>query len=260
MATIIPSLANVDSSGLKLTISNVLIDQVPAIIDAGVNEVPANISDPDHSLNYTCGTDSADFSVSYGAQQAISYIAISGHNAATQAAATVEIYNGGLLLDSATLTRNHNLMFTFPLQTFVDLIVKFVTAPTTYQTTVSYISAGEIITIQSGEQSGYKRQWLNRHTTQRTTTNLQVMPTSTTTQNKSLKGVLSLPNMLSETSQGLWQTFIDFAYEQPFFIKEVKDKPESSYICFDPRFDTSAHSQTRKLDVIKLNFTLFNGL
>ena len=95
---------------------------------------------------------------------------------------------------------------------------------------------------------------------QRTTTNLQVGPVSSLTQKKVLKGTLSLPNEVIAFAEGDWQDFIDFAFEQPFFIKEDENKPQSSYICFDPSFDTNAHSQTRSLDVLKLKFTAFNGL
>lgn len=248
------------ADGLSISTTNVLINQVPTITDAGTNEVPANISDPDHSLNYTCGTSVAHFAVSYGAQTNISYVAISGHTAATPTQATIELYNGATLIDSVVLARNNNVMFTFPAQTFQDLIVKFVTVPNNFQMTVSYIAAGTHLTILTGEQAGYKRNWLNRHQVQRTTTNLQVGPVSSLTQKKSLKGTLSLPNEVVSFAEGAWQTFIDFAFDEPFFIKEVGSKPESSYICFDPMFDTNAHSQTRALDMIKLKFTVFNGL
>ena len=248
------------ADGLSISTSNALLNQVPEVTDAGVGEVAANISDPDHSLNYTCGTSVGDFSLSYGAQTNISYVAISGHTAATPAQATVELYNGVTLIDSVVLARNNNVMFTFPAQAFQDLIVKFITVPNNYQMTVSYVAAGTHLTILTGEQSGYKRNWLNRHMTQRTTTNLQVGPVSSLMQKKSLNGVLSLPNEVISFSEVAWQTFIDFAFDQPFFIKEVSNKPQSSYICFDPKFNTNSHSKTLSLDVLKLNFTVFNGL
>ena len=249
-------------AGLSISTSNVLTNVTPTITDANVdpNESPLNISDPDHSLNYTCGADVGNFSVSYGAQTNISYRAISGHNAATPTQATVELYNGTALIDSVVIKRNNNIMFTFPSQTFQNLIVKFITVPNNFQMTVSYIAAGQHITILTGEQSGYNRNWLNRHVTQRTTTNLQVAPVSSLTQKKTLKGTLTLPNEVASFAEGAWQTFIDFAFDQPFFIKEVESKPESTYICFDPKFNAKAHSQTRSLDVLKLNFMVFNGL
>jgi hypothetical protein len=254
-------------SGLSISTSNAILGITPSILNsAGIGEVAANISDPDHSLNYTSGTSGDDFLIFYPAMSDISYVAISGHTAATPANATVELWSGtplggGTKIDEVALVRNNNIMFTFPEQDFLSgLTVVFKTVPTTYQMTVSYIAAGKHLTIETGEQAGYKRNWLNRHVTQRTTTNLQVGPVSSLTQNKSLAGTLSLPNEVIAFAEGTWQTFIDFAFDQPFFIKEVSSKPESSYICFDPSFDTNAHGQTTSLDVLKLKFTVFNGL
>jgi len=248
------------NEGLSISSSNVLLNVVPTITDAGTNEVAANISSPDHSLNYTCGTAVSDFSVSYGAQNNISYVAVSGHTAATSAPATIQLYDGVTLIDTVDLVRNNNVMFTFIEWDFTDLIVKFITVPNNFQTTVSFIAAGSYLNIEKGEQAGYARNWLNRHRTQRTVSTLEVGPISSTQKSKALKGRLSLPNELSIFSSGEWQTFLDFAYEQPFFMKEIKSKPESSYICYDPVSGVKSHSQTTTLDVITLSFTVFNGL
>lgn len=248
------------ADGLSISKSNVLVDQVPTIIDPGTDETPANISDPDHSLNYTCGTSVGDFAVSYGAQTNISYVAISGHTAATPTQATIDLFDGVTLIDTVVLQRNNNVMFTFPAQDFTDLIVKFNTVPNNFQMTVSYIAAGEHLILTYGEQAGYKRSWLTRHTTQRTTTNLQAAPVSMLQKSKSMKGTLSLPDEFATFAEGDWQSFIDFSFEQPFFIKEFSDKPESTYICYDPKHGVMSHGSTRTLDVITLSFTLFNGL
>ena len=117
---------------LAISTSNVLIDVVPTVIaDPGTGEVPANISDPDHSLNYTSGTSTGDFAVSYGAQTDISYLAISGHTAATPVSiqqARISLYDGVTLIDSVLLDRNNNVMFTFALMDFTDLTVRFLFA------------------------------------------------------------------------------------------------------------------------------------
>tara|TARA_R110002051_G_scaffold290373_1_gene353794 strand:- start:1270 stop:2016 length:747 start_codon:yes stop_codon:yes gene_type:complete len=245
---------------LAISTSNVLINQVPTLTDAGTGEIASNISDPDHSLNYTCGTAIGDFQASYGAQNDISYVAISGHTAATPAQAVIKLYDNTTLIDSVTIKRNHNIMFTFPEMDFTNLIVKFVTVPNNYQMTVSFIAAGKYLSIPTGQQAGYTRNWLNRHVTQRSNSTLEVGPISSTQRSKSLKGMLSLPNELAIFSQGAWQDFIDFSLEQPFFIKEFQDKPESSYICYDPISGVKSHSQTTTLDVITLKFTVYNGL
>tara|TARA_R110000737_G_scaffold266435_1_gene274034 strand:+ start:738 stop:1484 length:747 start_codon:yes stop_codon:yes gene_type:complete len=247
-------------SGVSISTSNVLLGVVPIITDVGAGEVAANISDPDHSLNYTCGTSTSDFAIIYGAHTNISYVAVSGHTAATPAPATVQLYNGATLVDSVAISRNHNIMFTFPSQSFSNLIVKFLVSPNNFQTTVSYIAAGQHVNLTYGTQAGYKRNWLNRHTVQRTTTNLQVAPISTTQRNKPLQGSLRLPNELATFAESNWQTFIDFSYEQPFFLKEVESKPESTYICYDPSFNNSTHGSTTTLNSLMLKFTLFNGL
>lgn len=260
MTIITNTSVQVPIEGISISTSNVLIDQVPTITDVGTGEIAANISSPDHSLNYTCGTGAADFIVSYGAQTNISYVAISGHTAASVTQATVELYNDTTLIDSVIIKRNNNIMFTFPSMTFQDLKVKFITVPNNYQMTVSYIAAGQYLTIATGEQSGYSRAWLNRHTTQRTVSNLQVGPVSSTQRSKAMKGALSFPNQLTTFAENIWQDFIDFSFEQPFFVKEVKSKPESTYICYNPIHDVKAHSQTRKLDSITLKFDAFNGI
>ena len=245
---------------LSISTSNVLIGVTPTITDAGTGEIAVNISDPDHSLNYTCGSTSANFAVDYGAQTNINYVGVSGHNAATPANATVQLYDGATLIDAVTIKRNHNIMFTFATMSFTNLKVVFVTSPLTYQTTLSFIAAGQHLSISSGEQAGYKRAWLNRSTTQKTTTNLTVAPIASTVKSKSLKGSLSFPNEAALFTEGDWQDFIDFSFEQPFFIKEQTSKPESSYLCFDPNHDIKAHSQTRDLNGIMFKFTAYNGL
>ncbi|MBL4941129.1 MAG: hypothetical protein JKY81_05630 [Colwellia sp.] len=259
--TIISNVASqVLTNGISISTSNVLTDQTPVITDAGIGETPSNISDWDHSLNYTCGNTALDFEVSYGAQSNISYVAISGHTAATPAQATIELYNDSTLVQTAVIKRNHNIMFTFPLRSFQDLKIRFVTLPNSHQTTVTFIAAGQHLTIKTGEQTGYKRAWLNRHTTQRTTTNLVVGPVAGTRKAKSLPMTLSFPNELATFAEDEWQTFIDFSFDQPFFIKEQSDKPESTYICSNPKHGINAHAQTRQLDAITVKFTAYNGL
>ncbi|HHZ94904.1 MAG TPA: hypothetical protein EYN67_04940 [Flavobacteriales bacterium] len=245
---------------LAISTSNVLIGVTPTVTDLGVDEVAANVSDPDHSLNVTAGTSTGHFAFSYGVQADISYVAISGQTAATPASAVINLFDGVTLIDTVSITRNNNIMFTFPEMSFTDLIVQFVTVPNNYQMTVSFIAAGEYLAIEKGQQAGYARNWLNRHTTQRSNSTLEVGPISSTQRAKALKGTLSMPNELAIFTEDTWQNFIDFSYEQPFFIKEFEGKPESSYICYDPMPGVKSHPQTPTLDVITLKFTVFNGL
>lgn len=244
-----------------VTTSNVLIGVTPTILtDAGIDEVPSNITDIDHSLTYTSGTAVDDFTIAFGAQNGINYVAISGHDAAAINPATVQVLNNGVLVDQVTISRNHNLVFSFETANFTDLQVKFVATPNTTPVTVSYICAGVYLEVPRGEQAGYSRNWLKRHRTQQTSSTLEVAPTATTQKRKGLKGTLTSPNQELTFIESEWQPFIDFTFEQPFFIKEIDSRPESSYICYNADHDTKAHSQTRLLDDLKLTFTCYNGL
>lgn len=255
-----PSGGPTSSTGYSMSYTNVLRGVTPTITNPGTDQTASNITNPDHSLVYTCGTLSTDFEISFGVQTAIGYVGISGHNAATLGAANVSIFNGTTQIATTQIVRNNNLMFTFDPVSFTDLIVKFNTAPSTYQTTVSYIAAGERILFTTGEQAGYVRNWLLRPYNQSVATNLQTAPIAITQTNKALKGSISFPNSDIDTSRGPWQSFVEFSYNEPFFINEVSTLPESSYLAYDPQHSVTAHPTTRALDVIRMNFTCYNGL
>ena len=246
---------------MLVTTSNKLIGVTPTIqVDAGISQTPLNISDPDHSNVYTSGTAAGNFRVSFGAQTDISYVALSGHNAALISDATISIHDGLTLISSVTISRNHNLVITFPIRDFTDLRITFTVTPSTQQTTISYIAAGTYISIPRGEQAVYSKQWLKRHTTSKASTNLLVGPTGVIQKKVALKGSLSIPNQTVDFVETSWQDFIDFSYDQPFFIKEDDSKPESSYICYDPVHDIKAHGDTRSLANPTMKFTCYNGL
>lgn len=257
---IITSTPTPQSSGMAISLTNSLTGKSPTITDGAIGAVPSDVTNPDHSLTVSSGFSVTDFSLSFGPVSNLTYVAISGHDAATPTQATIEIYDGITLIDSVVLQRNNNVMFTFSLRSFADLIVKFVTVPNTFVTTVSYIAAGRHMLIIGGERAGYKRNWLKRHLRQKTTTGIQSSPVATTKRRRPLKTSLSLPNEVVNFSRGTWQDFLDFAESQPFFIREVDALPESTYICYDQVEDVVAHSQTRSLDVLRLTFNAYNGL
>ena len=257
---IIPNAPTGVSPGITFSNTNVLRGLTPTITDAGVNQTPSNITDPDHSLTYTSGVNASDFAVSFGAVENISYVGISGHTLATLNLGTIQLFDGELLVDTVTLERNNNVMFTFDLMSFTDLKVKFLVSPSNAAITVSYICAGESMLITQGEQAGYKRGWLNRPLTQSTVGGVNGAPVSTLSKRKALSMSISLPYTSVGLSRGFWQRFLDYAEKEPFFVKEVIDLPESSYICYDQSPDFSAHSQTRVLDTFKMKFTAYNGL
>ena len=244
-----------------VTTSNQILNVVPTIAnDAGVGQVPANITNPDHSLTYTSGTSSGNFQVSFGAQSNISYVAISGHNSALLNAATIIILDGVTEVSRVVISRNHNLLFTFDIRTFTNLRIQFNVTPNTQATTVSYIAAGTYLVVPRGEQAGYSRQWLKRHLVAQTSTNLLSAPTGITQKRVALSGNLSIPNQTIDFIETNWQTFIDFSFTQPFFLKEDDAKTESSYICYNPRHEASAHPDTRGLVNATMQFNSYNGL
>lgn len=256
----LPAAALTDAqAGLSVSTSNVLLSLVPTTTNGGVGEVPAFISDPDHSSTYT-SNGAGDLSVSYGAVADISYIAVSGHTATTNGVAVVQLLDGTALVDAVQLIRNNNVMFTFTKRGFADLTIKFVTTQANSLVTVSYIAAGEYMAITKGEQGGYSRAWLDRHLTQQSSSNFNSAPTAVTQKRKALKVSLSLPNQWITFAEDTWQSFIDFSFTQPFFIKEAVSKPQSSYVCYNPKSQVKAHSSTRKLDAISLKFDAYNGL
>lgn len=246
-----------------ITKTNVLSSVTPTVpVDPGSNQTDAHIVSADHSENYTSGVLSSAFTISFGAVSNVEYVAISGHNASDGNSATITVKDGAGTIASATITANNNVVITFTKQNFTDLRVEFTTTPNTKATTVSYISAGEFFTVPNdGEQANYARHWLSRQLTQRVTSSLNAAPVAILQRRKPLKGRLNIPNATTAFSRGDWQTLLDFAINNPFFIREVATLPESSYTCFEAKLNTvRSHAQTRALDSLSLSFNAYNGL
>jgi hypothetical protein len=248
-----------------ITKSNVLLGVTPTVIDPGAGQDPDDVTDQDHSRVYTSGTDTGStFSLSFGAVSDITYVAISGHNG-TVPGADLEVNisdSGGGAVATATVSRNHNMVITFASQSFTNLRVSFSTVSSSFPVSVSFIAAGQYLTVPNeGEQGGYTRGWLARTLKQRVSSNLNYAPTALTKRRSGLKASLSIPNASTVFSRGEWQDFIDFAESNLFFIRESDSLPESSYICMNPTLNTAkAHGQTRALDALSLKFDAYNGL
>jgi hypothetical protein len=75
-----------------------------------------------------------------------------------------------------------------------------------------------------------------------------------------LKGNLSIPNQTRDFIETQWQTFIDFSFEQPFFIKEVDGEAQTTYICYNPKHKITAHQLNRGLVNASVQFNSYNGL
>jgi len=247
-----------------ISTSNLLRTVTPVILAAASADDPLAITSPDYSFNYTSSNAAANFEISFGVTSTIDHVAISGHNAATLGAFNIVILDNGItVLTTPSFTTNRDLMISIsPAQTFVDLQVRFITTPTTFTTTVSFIAAGiSFVVPNDGEQAGFNRSWLGRQLTERVTTTINAAPVAVLKRRKPLRGTLNIPNALTTFSQDTWQDFFDFILREPFFIKEIDTQSDTSYVCFEPTLTTpKAHGQTRALDNLNLRFLAFNGL
>ena len=152
-------------------------------------------------------------------------------------------------------------MFTFGLMSFNNLIIKFVTVPNNYRTTVSFIAAGVHLLLTQGAQSGHKELWLMRHLASKSVSSTSSAPIVSVKERKQLKASLSFPHTAIELAQGAWQDFLDFVEnEGSFFANENNNLPESSTLCYDEKFEAARHPSTPRLNGIKLSYTAYNGL
>jgi len=250
--------------GIKITRDNFInsstIPEVANSINPNGNAL--NITSPDHSLTYTSVPDgSGSFRVFIDDHEDVEYVAISGHTAVPNGGSAVVSFGfGTTVVDSVTLFRNNNVMFTFEPMDLGGFFVQFTPSFPSHPVTLSQVAIGRLIDVEEGEQAGYKRNWLKRSIKQRTTSNRTSAPVSAIQKTEPLSATLNIPNIDAHLSQNDYQRFIDYTFEQPFFIKEVEDLPESSYICYDPEHDIVAHRATPLLNRATIKFKAYNGL
>jgi hypothetical protein len=263
-----------------VTTSNILIGQTPTVT-TGLNATfdAANITDPDFSTLYT-STDNDRLTFGFGATGIINYIAVAGTNIQGNKDFTsrLSVMDGSTVIARNFVSANNCIVTTFPDRSFSDLRMVLFNASADSPPSIRFAAAGIALTIpNSGEQTGYNRQFLNRNRKTKSSLNNIAAPTSYLTKKVSAKGVLSLPNMTKSFSENEWQTFLDFSDENYFFIREQDPIPtlnsdansagieetdnNSAYLCFEPTgIKTTAHAQTRELNNISITFKVFNGL
>lgn len=244
---------------MKISTSNVLRGVTPSIFVGAIVGPITGITNPDHSLVVT---DTAGFvGFSFG-PQTLSYIAISGMTGFDET--TIQVLDGVTVLNLVVQVRNHNLFFTFANdapRVFTDLRISF-TNTAGQPVTVSYIAGGDFLEIPNGgEQAGYARNWLGRPIKQRTNARSDSAPTAYLKERMPMKGSLKIPNAAYISTRFFWQDFLDFATDEPFFIREEDTQVSSTILAFSPTLSApKAHGQTRALDSISINFLAFNGL
>lgn len=260
--------------------TNVLKGRSPSVVSGVSSDLPSNVTSADFSLNYTASGER--LTLSFGSVSNVEYIAVCASNLGASGRITVRNGQSTATFNSVRgqylIGREHVCMFNFDRESFSDLIIVVDSDSASVRPTVSYVAAGESIEVPNdGESGGYNRNWLTRSTVNRNVTNGNGAPITNLKRKVALNGSLSLPNMTTEFCYNDWQEFLDYAESGPFFICEqqtvvpfitnyatYRDNgalPESSYICFNPRFTApKAHNSTRALNDISIGFSCYNGL
>lgn len=246
-----------------VTTTNILDGLSPTVTTGSSGEATANLTNQDFSLNYTSLSQST-LTVSFGSIGLIDYVAVAGIILKGNGAGTssITLSDGGLVISTVLLTRDNVVVFDFPEQTFSNLILTFTNGAGNRAPTVSYIAGGaKLIIPNNGEVSGHSREWLNRRRKTKSTLNGSSAPIGVLRKPVSPIGRLNMPNILASFSQNEWQTFLDFAIENIFFINEDSAIPESSYCCYDITTSISkAHGQTRELNNLSTAFKIYSGI
>jgi len=253
-----------------ITKSNVLLGLTPTIsVGASAND-EKNLTDPDFSTSYISSNQS-QLVANFGAIGNISYVAVAGINvAATNNQGGITVLDGSTVIKTNFIVRNNCVVITFDTRTFTELNIKLFNQNASSNPQCHFMAAGlHFEAPNSGENSGYNRQFLNRNFKNKTATNESAAPTAVLRNKVSAKGTLKLPNVTKAFSENEWQDFLDFAFYNYFFIRENDGDilsettvvNQSAYLCYEISKNTvTAHSSTRALNDINVNFKVFNGL
>lgn len=252
-----------------LTTSNVLANIVPTIttgIQDTATDLGENLINEDFSLFYKSKHQNALY-VSFNEPVVASYVAVAGLNIEGNKDFTseVRVYDGATLIKRVWVSNNQPVVIVLDApRAFTNLKVYIYNA-SPVNPIVKYIAAGDYLTVPNGgEQSGYSRNYLERNFKNKTTVNGLSEPISLLRKRVQAKGKLSIPNVTTFFCENEWQTFMDFAQENLFFILEkpaVDDRASAAYVGYDVTSNAvKAHAQTRSLNNISFSFKVHNGL
>tara|TARA_R110000796_G_scaffold227015_1_gene343537 strand:+ start:1325 stop:2095 length:771 start_codon:yes stop_codon:yes gene_type:complete len=254
-----------------VTLSNRIAGRRPTMITGGSTDVPENVTNPDFSHIYV-SSDPQRLTMSFGVVDECDYIAVAGLNIKGNGNGTsrVRVTDAGVLIRTVNVTDDQVVVIPFPKQSFTDLRIGLYKETGIGNPSVAYVAAGLSFEVPNGgEQAGYNRQFLARNNTNKTTVSGLAAPISQLRKKKQAKGKLSIPNATKEFSETTYQTFLDFASSNLFFINETEGSYPSTfngtnpscYLCYDlGNNSVSAHGSTRNLNVINFDFKVFNGL
>lgn len=194
-----------------------------------------------------------------------SYVAISGHNFGDDAGSVeIKVNLVSIGTQSFAAGRSHDIMMTFDEVALINRIeIIYTKISAGFRGIVSYVSAGQSLDVpNSGEQSGYRRDWLTRHQNFLTTRNDQAAPVAVIKRAEANVLTLTIPGMGRDFAESTWQTFLDSAFtDGAFTARERDDDPLSSYLCTSPdNALVSAHGSTRELVRAQISFTAYTGV
>ena len=267
---------------MRVTLSNNIAGKshAPTIITGVSNDLPENVTNPDFSHIYV-SSDPQRLTMSFGVVDECDYIAVAGLNIKGNGNGTsrVRVSNAAsrnapageaVTIRTVNVTDDQVVVIPFPKQSFTDLRIGLYKETGIGNPSVAYVAAGLSFEVPNGgEQAGYNRQFLARNNTNKTTVSGLAAPISQLRKKKQAKGKLSIPNATKEFSETTYQTFLDFASSNLFFINETEGTYPSTfsgtnpscYLCYDLGMNAvTAHGSTRKLNVINFDFKVFNGL
>jgi len=254
-----------------LTTSNVIANVTPTIITGVSTDLTKNITDRDFSVNYT-SSDQFRLTVSFGATSEINYIAVAGTNIEgnKDGLSRVRVIDNGELIATINVSTNQVVVIPFESRSFTDLRIGLFNQSGSTPPQLTYAAAGLTLAVPNGgEQSGFARQFLMRNIKSRSTVNNLGAPIAIIKKRVALTGTLKTPNMTKNYSENEWQTFLDFAYSDHFFILEQETVSPgvssgtnpSAYLCYEPtKPKATAHAQTRTLNNLAISYKVFTGL
>jgi len=254
-----------------VTLSNKIAGRTPTMITGASTDLPGNVTNPDFSHIYV-SSDPQRLTMSFGVVDECDYIAVAGLNIKGNGNGTsrVRVTDAGVLIRTVNVTDDQVVVIPFPQQSFTDLRIGLYKETGIGNPSVAYVAAGLSFEVPNGgEQAGYNRQFLARNNTNKTTVSGLAAPISQLRKKKQAKGKLSIPNATKEFSETTYQTFLDFASSNLFFINETEGTYPSTfsgtnpscYLCYDlGNNSVTAHGSTRNLNVINFDFKVFNGL
>jgi len=254
-----------------ITTSNVMLNINPTVTTGVSTDLPANIVNPDFSAVYV-GTNNQTLTIDFGGLPTINYVALAGLDIQGDKSGSsfVRLLDGNTVIATINVTSNQVVVFSFNNRVFNNMRITLNNGALNKPPMVAFVAGGTAITIpNNGENAGYNRQFLARNFANKTTINNKAQPISQVRKRKQARGRLPLPNLTKSFSETTWQTFLDFAEENHFFIveqltvstDEFSGTNPSAYLCYDLGANSvKAHDQTRELNNASIDFMVLNGL